>query len=187
MLDQLLLLDEQLTVSLYVGANPTSLGKRFLKRSCMCLELSGHGVPWFVLCGLLLVLNLFTGSEICLHYGLNLLAILILDILIVGPIKLLFKRPRPPVNKGSIPLSVSSVDIYAFPSGHASRCVAIAAYFCYMPPFYLHTHLWYIWALLVSLSRVIIGRHHVLDIGAGMLAGYVVFEVVKQMGLIWGL
>ena len=114
------------------------------------------------------------------------LAILIVDILLVAPVKLLFKRPRPPVNKGTIPLSVSSIDQYAFPSGHATRCVAIAAYFCYMPPFYLHTHLWYIWALFVSLSRVVIGRHHVLDIAAGMMGGFFIFGLVRRLGLLWG-
>lgn len=114
------------------------------------------------------------------------LIVLVADVLIVAPVKLLFKRPRPLLNIGSIPMSVSSVDNYAFPSGHASRCVALAAYFCYMPPFNPWTHLWYIWGLLVSLSRVALCRHHVLDVVAGMGAGLVIFDVVRRSGFLQG-
>ncbi len=152
----------------------------------MCLELSGHGVPWFTFAVLLLAVYLYTGEEFYYNYGLNLLAILLMDIFVVAPLKLLVKRPRPALNCGTIPMSVSSVDNYAFPSGHASRCVALAALFCYLPPFHTHTHLWYIWAIVVSVSRVGLGRHHVLDIGAGMLAGLVIFNLVKQLGLLVG-
>lgn len=120
------------------------------------------------------------------EYSINMFLVLMADILIVAPVKLLFKRPRPQLNIGRIPMSVSSVDKYAFPSGHASRCVALAAYFCFMPPFNPWTHLWYIWGLLVSLSRIALGRHHVLDVGAGMVAGLVIFDVVRRSGLLLG-
>ena len=180
------MIDEQLTN--YIGrcARPTTVSQKFLKVCCMCLELSGHGVPWFSLSAFLLVLYLYTGDEFYFDYGLNLLAILVMDIALVAPMKLLFKRPRPALNRGTIPLSMSAVDSYAFPSGHASRCVALAALFCYLPPFHLRTHLWYIWAIVVSLSRVVIGRHHVLDIVAGMMAGLVVFDLVRRFGLLVG-
>lgn len=186
LLSQLLMIDEQLTVSLGSCAQPKTQSQKILKVCCMCLELSGHGVPWFVLSGLLLLLYSYMGDQLLLYYGLNLLAILVVDIIVVAPIKILFKRPRPPANDGPIPMSMSSVDNYAFPSGHASRCVALAALFCYIPPFYLHTHLWYIWAILVSLSRVVIGRHHILDVVAGILAGLVIFDLVRRLGLLMG-
>ena len=154
--------------------------QRGLRTLCHTLEMSGHGVPWFVICGGALAMYLATGESIFWIYALNLFFILTADIIIVAPIKLFFQRPRPRINKGNIPLSLSSVDNYAFPSGHASRCVALAAYFCYMPPFYLRTHLWYMWALTVSLSRIIIGRHHMTDVVAGILCGLVVFEIIRR-------
>ncbi len=117
-------------------------------------------------------------------YGIDLLIILLLDIILVAPLKLIFKRPRPPSNKGPIVLSVSSVDAYAFPSGHTSRAVAIAMFFCYMPPFNVWTHLWYIWAAVVAMSRIMLGRHHILDVLAGAVAGLFVFEIVRQTGLL---
>lgn len=159
----------------------------WLKCVCMCLELSGHGVLWFGLCSTLLLLYLVTSDLLYLTHGTNIFTLLITDIIVVAPIKLFFKRPRPQVNNGTIPLSMSSVDHYAFPSGHASRCVALAVYFCYIPPFRLQTHLWYIWALVVSLSRVLIGRHHVADVVAGMTAGLFIFETVRQLGFMWEL
>ena len=180
------MIDEQLTVSIGSCARPQTPSQKLLKVCCMCLELSGHGVPWFALSGLLLLLSTYMGDQLLLSYGLNLLAILVVDIIVVAPIKILFKRPRPAVNVGPIPMSMSSVDCYAFPSGHASRCVALAALFCYIPPFYLRTHLWYIWAILVSLSRIVIGRHHILDVGAGILAGLVIFDLVRRFGLLMG-
>lgn len=177
-------LDEQLTLRYAVCANPTSPSLKVLKYICYLLELSGHGVIWFILVGLLLAAYLWSNEPFCYVYGMNLLYLLVIDIVFVAPIKLLFKRPRPSLNPGSIPLSVSNVDTFAFPSGHASRCVALAAFFCYMPPFYLRTHLWYIWALVMSVSRILLGRHHISDVLAGMCAGMIIFEIVRRTVLL---
>ncbi len=177
-------LDDYLSGRVSVCAQPRTLWQHALKACCMCLELSGHGVPWFALCGLLLVLWVVTGDPLLYAYSLNLLTLLVLDIVVVAPLKLLFRRSRPASNQGPIPMSVSNVDVYSFPSGHASRCVAVAAYFCYVPPFHLRTHLWYVWAGGVSLSRVLNGRHHISDVVAGMVAGLAVFDMARRLGLL---
>ena len=174
-----------MTQWLSVCARPQTQVMRWLKTVCVCLELSGHGVLWFALCGVLFILHLMTSDPHYLAHSTNMLSLLVMDIVVVAPVKLFFRRPCPPANRGSIFLSVSSVDHYAFPSGHASRCVALAVYFCYTPPFRLQTHLWYLWALLVSLSRILIGRHHVTDVVAGVAAGLFVFEIVRQFGFLW--
>ncbi len=186
LLESLLSLDNYLTERLSVCAQPSNPWQRTLKSCCMCLELSGHGVPWFALCVVLFLLHMVTGDPIYWEYCLDLLCILILDILVVAPMKLLFRRRRPSFNQGVMPMSVSSVDIYAFPSGHASRCAALAAYFCYVPPFLLRTHLWYIWGGAVALSRILSGRHHTSDVCVGILAGLVVFDSVRRLGLLYG-
>ena len=102
----------------------------------------------------------------------------------VAPVKLYFQRPRPSLNKGKIALSVSSVDKYSFPSGHTSRCISLATLFCYMLPFQLHTNMFCIWSILVCISRVLIGRHHISDVLVGVLAGFVIFEIALQTQLI---
>ena len=175
----LLTIDTKLTRLLALCSEPASQSRKLLQTLCLTLEISGHGVPWFLFTGILLLGSFATSENFMWVYGFNLLAILLLDIIIVAPLKLIFKRPRPPVNKGAMLFSVSAVDSFAFPSGHASRAVAIAAFFCYMPPFNVWTHLWYVWAAIVAVSRIMLGRHHVLDVLAGVIAGLFVFEVVR--------
>lgn len=179
-LDALYFMDEQVTRFLCICARPRKPWEKALEFFCKVLEFSGHGVLWFVLSGCLVGAYALTQEKMYWNYSVNLFFLLVVDIIIVAPLKLYFKRPRPAMNVGDIPFSVSSVDNYAFPSGHASRCVALAAYFCYMPPFLLRTHLWYLWAIAMSVSRVLIGRHHFSDIVVGGAAGLVIFEVVRR-------
>ena len=154
--------------------------QRLLRVSCRLLELSGHGVPWFTACGVMAIIYIPTRSPILWYYLIHLFTLLVADILVVAPIKLYFQRPRPSFNEGTIPLSISSVDRYAFPSGHTSRCVALAALFCYMSSsLRLWSGLFCVWAMSVSLSRVVIGRHHLFDVVAGAMAGLLVFELTK--------
>jgi len=183
----LLALDAQVTtaIALYF-AHPVTPLQKLVRLCCKLLEISGHGVPWFVFSFLLIGLYYLTSDPSYFNYGFSMLLILIIDVVTVAPIKLIFKRPRPALNIGEIPLSISKVDQFAFPSGHASRCIALAAYFCYMPPFNPWTHLWYIWGLMVSFSRITFGRHHVLDVVAGMGAGLVIFEIARWSGLLLG-
>ncbi len=185
LLDQLLSFDEQITSYIGFYSHPKTKFQQIVKRTCKILEVSGHGVPWFAISGILILLHFITGNLLFYQYGLNLFIVLISDLVVVAPLKIFFKRPRPVTNIGTIPLSMSHVDNYAFPSGHASRCVALAAYFCYMPPFNPWTHLWYIWGLLVSLSRVAICRHHVMDVVAGMVGGLIIFDMVRRLGILF--
>lgn len=178
------MVDEHVTQTVAVCAHPRTPLQRVLRLACKTLELSGHGVPWFVLCGILFAAYALTGDLLIWTYSLNLLALLVADITLVAPLKIYFKRPRPRMNNEDIPMSVSSVDCYSFPSGHASRCVALAAYFCYMPPFYMWTYLWFVWATVLSLSRVLLGRHHLSDVIAGVLAGIIVFDLVRRIFLV---
>ena len=175
-----------------VCSQPVTQLQRRLRTACLCLELSGHGVLWFIVCGVLFLLHLVTSDRIYFSHAVNVFVLLVADIVAVVPIKIMAKRPRPPANKGTILFSVSSVDNYAFPSGHASRCVTLAAYFWYCPPFRLHPLLWLswllvwgVWAVLVSVSRVLSGRHHVLDVLAGIAAGLLVFQTVRIMNWLY--
>lgn len=178
------MMDEYVTRTVAVCAHPRTPLQRMLRLGCKILELSGHGVPWFTLCGTLFAIYACTGDLLLWAHSLNLLALLVVDILLVAPLKLYFKRPRPEVNQDGIPMSVSSVDCYSFPSGHASRSVALAAYFWYMSPLCLSAYLWYAWAAVLSLSRILQGRHHLSDVVVGILAGLVVFDIVRRVFLI---
>ena len=173
-------MDDQLTSQ--VAGVCSGSGARWraaLKHCCMWMELCGHGVLWFGVAGALGLLYLATRERLYWVYFCNLLLILLVDVSLLATLKLTFRRPRPNLDCGNVPMSLSSVDKYAFPSGHASRCVALAAYFCYMPPFLLRTHLWYVWAAVVCISRIMMGRHRISDVMVGMAVGLFVFETAR--------
>ena len=165
--------DELWTERLCLCSNPTSGWRLMLRILCLLFEVSGHGIIWF----------LYTAIEYCLasskearEEAILLCAILLLDILVIAPVKVIFKRQRPDLNTGRMIGTVSQIDEYAFPSGHASRAVAIVLMYSVM--FNISSFamsLWIGWAIAVCVSRVLLGRHHVIDVVAGMIMGVVVY------------
>jgi len=74
------------------------------------------------------------------------------------------------------------VDKFSFPSGHATRCWALASAMVWLaengrgespalPQGPLVVPFIYAWGLAVSLSRIALGRHFVSDVLAGALVG----------------
>lgn len=99
----------------------------------------------------------------------NLLFGLILDVIFVASIKAATRRRRPVIDTGFFTLGP---DKFAFPSGHASRAFFILLFFTALQP--LPIFFWppvFAWAISVSLSRLLIYRHHILDVMAGILLG----------------
>ncbi|MBN3278341.1 PLPP6 phosphatase, partial [Polyodon spathula] len=106
---------------------------------------------------------------------------LLLDVVLVGIVKALVRRRRPSHNRMDM-FATFSVDRYSFPSGHATRA-AMGARF-------LLTHLVLaapvrvlvlLWAVLVGLSRVMLGRHNVTDVAFGFLMGYFQYSLVEAL------
>ncbi|XP_051130091.1 probable lipid phosphate phosphatase beta [Andrographis paniculata] len=170
------------------------------------LEYSGDGRLFFpiILSGLLATTPLAalaacpkTPSTLLL---INLLIGSLLDLLIIGLIKHLIQRPRPVYNKHMF-LSFS-VDHWSFPSGHSSRVFYIAT-FCFLYSnqvieVLLLKYLKFdsesaivryfvvavgLWAAITSISRVLLGRHFLLDVVAGgclgVLEGVIVLRVLN--------
>lgn len=75
-----------------------------------------------------------------------------------------FKVPRPFQRENLNPLFHSRS--YSFPSSHASTS-STAAYLS-------RNKYFYIWALAISISRVLLGQHTFLDIIAGFLLGQII-------------
>lgn len=66
-------------------------------------------------------------------------------------------------------------DVYSFPSGHVSRAFFIVFYFSKLVPlneFYILCIC--IWAVAVAFSRILLRRHHLLDVIAGSILGFLV-------------
>ena len=141
------------------------------------LELSCHGIPW--ICFTLIVLYK-TSDRAYEEVFFNLLLALILDLIIVGFTKVIFRRKRPEYNKNDM-FGTVSVDNFSFPSGHATRA--------YLVTWFLLSHLKFalpvrillqIWGHVVGFSRVFLGRHHITDVIAGFAIGYVEFLIIER-------
>lgn len=148
------------------------------KGACLLLEYTGHGVPWLAV-SLTYILSCATLDQQRLptdfFFG------LLVDLVVIGLLKFVTARPRPPYNKvhmiGSVPLDYEC----AFPSGHASRAVfAVLFLLTKVPqsPSWLNVSA-VMWACALGCSRVLLGRHHVLDIVAAVPAAVIVLTVVQ--------
>ncbi|CAG0901471.1 unnamed protein product [Cyprideis torosa] len=106
---------------------------------------------------------------------------LLLDICVVAVTKAAARRRRPPVNVDDMFFTVS-LDRFSFPSGHCTRSFSLA-FIAYdrSPDSYILCTLLFIWATLVSSSRVALGRHHVGDILGGVVIAYVQSLLMVQL------
>ncbi|XP_060207315.1 probable lipid phosphate phosphatase beta [Lycium barbarum] len=174
-------LDTAISHRIYTLTQPI-LPYYFLKT----LEISGDGFLFFpIILSLLLYPLAFSNNNTNSNniFLINLLLGGILDLIVIGPLKHLIRRPRPVYNKN---MFVSfSVDHWSFPSGHSSRVSMIATLFYLKSDFVKDVlvqlkydlfvdYLMLIvigWAATTSFSRVLLGRHFVFDVVVGVLLG----------------
>ena len=134
------------------------------------------GIPWLFVA----IAGLYTSGS---AFFLNLLLALVLDIVVVGIIKAFTSRRRPAYNVDDQFATVKMVDKFSFPSGHATRAVMVGTVLCVVQPVHVVLRLpVLVWSVSVSVSRVLLGRHHVLDVLAGAVIGVVQALV---MGALW--
>lgn len=90
-------------------------------------------------------------------------------IIVVAALKFAVRRRRPTGQRGTLYLEL---DAHSFPSGHAARAAGLAvALGALIPQWAVGLG---IWAALVSLARVGLGIHYVLDVLAGAFVGVLV-------------
>jgi membrane-associated phospholipid phosphatase len=105
---------------------------------------------------------------------------LMFDIAVIGTAKGLTRRSRPVVNHDDV-LSIGP-DKYSFPSGHTSRAVFLLFYFIRTNFFRtIPAPVLIIWLSLVVASRVVLGRHYVSDVIAGIFFGIFECSVIVQL------
>ncbi|KAI9547801.1 phospholipid phosphatase 6 [Gymnodraco acuticeps] len=144
------------------------------------IEISGHGIPW--LAGTAYCLyksDSATGQEVML----NLFMGLLLDLVLVTIVKAVVRRRRPAHNRMDM-FATFSVDRFSFPSGHATRAAMcgrfLLAHLVLAAPL---RFLVVLWAALVGLSRVLLGRHNVTDVMFGFWMGYVQYNLIEMLWL----
>jgi len=111
--------------------------------------------------------------------NLSLFSALVVDLIVIGSCKALFRRGRPMSNKDD--MMTILVDKYSFPSGHTTRAALLA---CFLPLHFeiglVGTGLVIVWALCVATSRILLGRHHVTDVVCGVIIGLIVYVLVER-------
>lgn len=142
-----------------------------LKPFLLALEWSCHGLIWLAVNIILIVYNQQSSMLPKLLIG------LIMDVFYVAVIKALARRRRPDYAYQRDQYIVAGVDKHSFPSGHCTRSVYVA---CFIAHYFGHTSpilcfFTNVWATSVSMSRIVLGRHHVLDCVAGILIGFLEF------------
>ncbi len=143
----------------------------YLRKFVFALEFSGSGYLWLPYSILMIALH-YTSIREAMRYIL-LFTGLLLDIALVGTTKGLTRRPRPVVNHDDV-LWIGP-DKYSFPSGHTSRAVFLLFYFIQTSFFKsIPSPLIIIWLSAVVASRVLLGRHYISDVVAGIFFG--IFE-----------
>ncbi|GJM86368.1 hypothetical protein PR202_ga02221 [Eleusine coracana subsp. coracana] len=134
------------------------------------LEVAGDGRIWLPVPISLLLLSATpasSGQVSSLLVGL--VAGLVLDLVFVGLVKVVVRRPRPAYNAADMYVAVAA-DHWSFPSGHSSRAFLVAAFLSGAGGIQ-HREALFIWAAATSASRVLLGRHYVLDVVAGACLG----------------
>ncbi|XP_076759131.1 polyisoprenoid diphosphate/phosphate phosphohydrolase PLPP6 isoform X2 [Xylocopa sonorina] len=167
MLRNILNLDIKLT-NAFVRCAEKLVPLKHLKMHYRMLEISCHGICWIAsLLALIWILN----NKNLYQMQVNLMIALLLDVIIVAIVKAGTRRRRPTINDD--PLSMGP-DKYSFPSGHSSRSLLIFYFFKYLWPVSdIYLTLLLAWVFAVSMSRILMRRHYIIDIGAGLALGYV--------------
>lgn len=98
---------------------------------------------------------------------------------VVAIIKAFIRRRRPVGNKNDQWVTFGP-DNYSFPSGHVSRAFFIVFFFSKLHPLNeFMVVVIYIWAIAVAFSRILLRRHHLLDVIAGNILGYLISLIVS--------
>lgn len=92
---------------------------------------------------------------------------IVLQALLVFPLKMAIRRQRPQGEWGSI---YRTIDPHSFPSGHAARAALLVVLAAGLGPSWLGWAL-AVWAPLMALSRVMTGVHYLSDLLGGVAVG----------------
>jgi len=131
------------------------------------IGLAAHsGDTWLILLGLGLIWLIGDAAWHALAIQ-TFIAILVLAIFI-GLSKFTFRRKRPEGDWGQI---YRKTDPHSFPSGHAARATLLLVLAFGLGPAWLGL-LVLVWAIVVSISRIVMGMHFVSDVIVGSFIGF---------------
>jgi undecaprenyl-diphosphatase len=139
--------------------------RQTLRRFFGVISRLGDGVFWYALMGVLALFGGARGATAALHMALTGLVAAAL----YRYLKKWTRRPRPFRAHDDIVPYVAPLDEFSFPSGHTLHAVSFSlialAYFPMLAPLLLP------FALLVAMSRVVLGLHYPSDVLAATVIG----------------
>ncbi len=139
--------------------------RRFLSVFFGAVSRLGDGLFWYLLMAALLLMDGVAALEPVLVMILTGIA----GTLTYKAIKATTIRQRPCQRHPGIRLTTLPLDLYSFPSGHTLHAVSFAvvavAYYPWLAPWLAG------FALLVAISRLILGLHYLSDVLVGALIG----------------
>lgn len=139
--------------------------RQSVRQSFAVISRLGDGVFWYTL---MLLLPCFYGAQGA-QWSVQFLLTGGVGLALYKFIKHRWVRERPFISHLGISAGVAPLDRYSFPSGHTLHAVCFAVLFSYYVPMLA----WLVipFALLVALSRVVLGMHYPTDVIAGAILG----------------
>ncbi|GGY38367.1 phosphatase PAP2 family protein [Bacterioplanes sanyensis] len=125
----------------------------------------GDGVFWYSLMLAVIAVQGLPGLKVVGHIAVCGL----LCVAVYSQLKNRLVRQRPYISWQHIRAHIAPLDVYSFPSGHTMNAVNFAVLFSIFVP----ALIWLVvpFAILVALSRVVLGMHYPTDVLVGALLG----------------
>lgn len=138
----------------------------------------GDGVIWYCM----IAATVLTHGQEAIYPAIQMLLTGGFGVLIYKILKQNVVRERPFITHDVIHCNTRPLDRYSFPSGHTLHAVS----FSILLVFYYPELIWIAmpFAILVALSRFILGLHYISDVIVGSLIGGVLAVISLQIGLI---
>ena len=135
----------------------------------------GDGVFWY---GLILA-TIFTVGKAAILPALHILITAGFSVILYNNLKVHMVRERPFITHNMIQCNSRALDRYSFPSGHTWHAMSFSILFT----FYYPALFWVVtpFALLVALSRFILGLHYITDVVVGGLIGLTIALLSMQL------
>ncbi len=142
-----------------------------LRFSMVIISRLGDGYVWVAIAIFLLI---YGGSpeRFKVFYG---LIAAIISIFICKVLKIVIRRQRPAMTD-KVRVTVKPWDLFSFPSGHSALSFALALMVAVNYPLYAVPV--FIFAILVSFSRVYFGTHYPLDVVVGSMIGLIFAGII---------
>ena len=164
----LLQLDARLSSGLHIAEKPGPL------RSAAAV-LAHSGDSWFW--GAAMILLWLGAASFWKQWAIVMLVSISILAAVVMVLKFAIRRRRPEGRWGGI---YRNSDPHSFPSGHAARAFLIAVLAAGLGPIWAAVAFW-LWAPLVSISRVAMGVHYLSDVVAGLVVGVLAGLLALQL------